>query len=63
MPGSIGVTDGTWTPFVLARMIFERHNSKNSMTGYNPDLCRDCVVDLLTKMAAGLKPVEEDALL
>jgi hypothetical protein len=50
-PGSISNVDGTWTPYVEARVVFDAHDMPRSMRSHNPDICAPCIVELLRKMA------------
>lgn len=55
LPGSIGPTDGSWTPHIDARIVFDAHEFKNSVRPHNPDLCAACVAHLLRKMASAIE--------
>lgn len=52
--GNISVTEGTWTPYVSARVVFESHDTPRSVTSRCYDLCGNCIAGLLKKMAAEL---------
>lgn len=54
--GQIGCVDGSWTPFISVRAVFDMHNTKQSTGPFFPDLCADCMISLLRKMIADLEP-------
>lgn len=48
-------SEGTWTPYVEARFVFEGHDMPRSSFAMTPDLCSKCIADLLRKAADSLK--------
>lgn len=51
---AVSVVDGTWTPYVESRIVFDAHDMPRSVSAHNPDLCKQCIADLLRKMADSL---------
>lgn len=49
--GSISPTDGTWTPHVEARVVFELHDMPRTTRAFHPDLCPNCVAGMMRTMA------------
>ncbi len=49
------VIEGVWVPHIDARIVFEHHDMPRSTRPYNPDLCGNCMADLLMKMSVDLK--------
>lgn len=55
--GSVGMTDGTWTPSFTVWAMFQAENlsKENASVRNPPDLCRDCMVKLLTELLTKIK--------
>jgi hypothetical protein len=53
-PSLLSVVDGTWIPFITARVMFDQHDSPNGICHFRPDLCSGCMAKLLEKMASDL---------
>lgn len=61
-PGSISATEGTWTPYVEARVLFDAHDMPRNTYAHDPDLCGKCIVKLLIQVANKISPIEPDRL-
>ena len=55
--GVPGGCDGTWVPFVEARIVFDLHNTSRSASGFHPDICQACAEKLIRKLADSLVPI------
>lgn len=53
--GHISSTDGTWVPFVEARIVFEAKDMPSNHYAFHPDLCCKCIANLLHNMADSIK--------
>ena len=56
-PGVPGGCDGTWVPFVEARIVFDLHETKRSSGSFHPDICAACAEKLIRKLADSLVPI------
>lgn len=55
-PGAPGVCDGSWTPFMDVRIVFDMNNTRNSCGSYFPDICSNCAAKLIRQLADSLNP-------
>ena len=52
--GSIAGVNGTWTPYIEARLVFDLHNAERSFSSFHPDICHACAIKILDKIKENL---------